>query len=155
VKRKINYMDARFSTRIDGHSRRVRVWLCARCTAWHDAPNRPTGCAQCAHTEFIYCASRKEAKRAVQLLFEERHGVISGLEFQKTFPIFVVDIKTRRIVNPKVSYRPDSTYHRDGELVVEDVKGTSAEGDDPVFTLKRKLFEACYGTPVTVVRKVT
>lgn len=102
----------------------------------------------------MYCASVKEARRAAQLLLEERHGLIDGLEFQKTYPLHVLDARTGKPVAAGVSYRPDAVYRRKDRMVVEDVKGTGEAGDDPVFRLKRRLFEAAYGVRVTIIRDV-
>ncbi len=145
---------ARFGTRAEGHGKRRHVWICRACGHWHREQVKQCERSHCRSGELFYCASSKEARRAAQLLLEESEGLIERLEFQKSFPLHAVCQRTGRPVNARVSYRPDAVYYRGGELVVEDVKGRSEAGDDPVFKLKRRLFEAAYGVQVTILRNV-
>jgi hypothetical protein len=81
--------------------------------------------------------SRKEALRYTVLRDEAKAGVIHGLELQVKFPI---------AVNGKTvcTYIADFCYNRDGEPIVEDVKGIRTA----VYLLKRKLMKAVHGITI-------
>ena len=92
--------------------------------------------------------SRKEAKRAGELKLLERAGEISNLREQVKFELVPVQhmiIKTTskmgRICMKEVcveracNYFADFVYVKDGETVVEDVKGMRTE----VYRIKKKL----------------
>lgn len=83
--------------------------------------------------------SKKEANRYAELKLLERSGVISCLELQKTFELIPVQKirpgKTERACN----YRADFVYKdKNGNVVVEDVKGYKKGTAYNIFVMKRK-----------------
>ncbi len=78
--------------------------------------------------------SKLEAARYQDLRLQEESGEIKRLTLQPSFPIEICGKKI-------CTYRADFAYIRDGEGVVEDVKGFKT----PVYRLKKKLVSAIYG----------
>lgn len=90
----------------------------------------------------ITFASKREAARYGELKLLERAGLIQGLQIQPKFPIAIYGQKI-------CTYIADFSYlPKDGDLIIEDVKGVVTD----VFALKRKLVRACYGKEITLVR---
>ena len=97
--------------------------------------------------------SLKEARRWSELLLLERAGVISNLRRQvkyvlipkqeETFARYGKDGKRlkdgTRTLEKECSYIADFVYTKDGETVVEDVKGYKRGGAYNLFSCKRKL----------------
>ena len=100
----------------------------------------------------IRFASQKEARRYVDLKLLERGGAITGLKLQPQFPLLCggKPVQIRSAGYPegrKAKYIADFSYvTRDGDMIVEDVKGM----DTPVSRLKRALVEAEYQIRVLV-----
>ena len=89
--------------------------------------------------------SKAEAKRYEVLSELEQNGEIECLVLQPEFVLqphykSPLDGHTVRAVK----YRADFLYTKDGETVVEDVKGVRT----PVYKLKKKLFEYKYGIAI-------
>lgn len=83
----------------------------------------------------ITFASAKESKRYASLKLLEKAGVIENLKLQPRFLLqegFTYNGHKER----KIEYVADFQYERNGQTVIEDVKGTRTE----VYKLKRKLF---------------
>ena len=79
--------------------------------------------------------SKAEAKRYAELLLLERAGHISDIELQPRYLLqesFKIDGKTHRSIN----YTPDFRYMKDGEIIVEEVKGFA----DTSYKIRKKLF---------------
>ena len=79
--------------------------------------------------------SKIESKRFANLKLLERAGVIENLKLQPRFLLqegFTYNGHKER----KIEYVADFQYERDGQTIVEDVKGQRTE----VYKLKRKLF---------------
>lgn len=79
--------------------------------------------------------SKKEAKRAYELDIMQRAGLIQNLERQKSFelqPSFKLNGKTIRAI----TYIADFVYTKNGQTIVEDVKGFKTE----IYRLKYKMF---------------
>lgn len=79
--------------------------------------------------------SVKESKRYANLKLLERAGVIENLKLQPRFLLqegFTYNGHKER----KIEYVADFQYERNGQTIVEDVKGMKTE----VYKLKRKLF---------------
>ena len=79
--------------------------------------------------------SAKESKRYANLKLLERAGVIENLKLQPRFLLqegFTYNGHKER----KIEYVADFQYERNGQTIVEDVKGMKTE----VYKLKRKLF---------------
>ena len=90
----------------------------------------------------IRFASRAEARRYGELLWQERDGMIHDLECQPRYRLEVNGVKI-------CDYAGDFRYTdaQTGAVVVEDVKGGDAT-KTPVYRLKRRLMLACHGIEV-------
>ncbi|QDX24252.1 DUF1064 domain-containing protein [Pandoraea pnomenusa] len=90
--------------------------------------------------------SRREAARWVVLRGQEARGQIEELARQVSFelaPAVVIAGRKR----PALRYMADFVYRRDGERVIEDVKGVITEG----YRIKRHLM-AVKGLIITEIR---
>lgn len=91
--------------------------------------------------------SLKEYKRYQELLLLQRAGKIKDLKRQVKFVIQDA-FRYRNEKISEIAYVADHVYERDGETVVEDVKGVSKNGDAITatkdFKLKWKLLKAKY-----------
>ena len=83
--------------------------------------------------------SRKEASRYVYLKQQEKAGLISDLELQKKFVLIPKQTDGKKTVERECAYYADFVYVKDGETVVEDVKGYRNGQAYALFTIKRKL----------------
>jgi hypothetical protein len=83
--------------------------------------------------------SLKEGRRYVALKHMQMSGQIEMLETQVELACFV---KEQLIC----TYRPDFRYYKNGEMILEDVKGRKQR--DPVYVIKRKLVKALYGIEI-------
>ena len=84
--------------------------------------------------------SKREAMRYLVLADMERRGEIRKLELQPRFPVEIEGSKV-------CTYVADFQYLKDGELVVEDVKGMRTQ----VYKLKKKMIEAVYPFEITEI----
>tara|TARA_Y100000310_G_scaffold150480_1_gene149909 strand:- start:438 stop:788 length:351 start_codon:yes stop_codon:yes gene_type:complete len=96
--------------------------------------------------------SKREAKRYVELKLLEKAGEIFGLTLQPTFRFRIsgnaVLIRSKGYPSGRqASYRADFRYVRDGQDVIEDVKGVRT----PLYKLKKAMVEAQYGVRVEEV----
>lgn len=105
--------------------------------------------------------SAKESRRYCELKLLERAGKIEDLELQKEFELIPAQYETyprygrkgqrlkdgKRCIEKSCVYRADFTYKKDGQLVVEDVKGyRDPQGAGYAkFVIKRKLLLWRYG----------
>lgn len=90
--------------------------------------------------------SKKEAARWAELKMLQDAGEISEL-FRQTRFDFVVGPKNVKVC----AYIADFTYRtRDGSQVVEDVKSPYTR-KLPVYRMKKKLMQACYGIEIREV----
>lgn len=90
----------------------------------------------------IVFASRAEARHYGRLKILERAGEITDLELQPKYDLHVNGVKV-------AYYKADFRYvTRDGQTVVEDVKGVKT----PVYRLKKKMLKAEYGIDIQEVR---
>lgn len=129
----------KFKSKTDAMNRRVQSWWCLTCDARHYTKRKM---CDCGSTDLHYFPSEAEAKRFAQLKLELRSGLISDLELQPQYHIVINGLKI-------TTYRGDFRYRRDGNLVVEDVKGNEEYLTD-LFKLKRALVEAIYGQKITI-----
>jgi hypothetical protein len=81
--------------------------------------------------------SKKEAARYTELKRQEAAGEIKELTLQ---PVYRIEVDGVKICD----YRGDFRYVRNGESVLEDVKGVLT----PIYRLKRKLVYAKYGIKI-------
>ena len=89
----------------------------------------------------IVFASKREAWRYRELVIQSALGLISDLKLQPTFelePACAVNGGLDKI--RAINYVADFQYTRNGETIVEDVKGV----ETPVFKIKAKMFRAKY-----------
>ena len=79
----------------------------------------------------------------------ESSGEIEQLERQVKFDLLPKQIGSDgRVIERKVQYVADFIYIRDGEVVVEDVKGYRGGGAYEVFKLKKKMMLYFFGIRV-------
>lgn len=133
----------RFSTKQQAMNMRKHSWACLKCPATFG--EKHTACPEC-HNPVQYFPSANELKRYRELQLQQRAGMISGLELQPPYDVVINGEKV-------FTYRADFRYTRDGQRVIEDVKGTTNEKYlDDTFKLKRKIVEAIFGIRVTIVK---
>jgi len=91
--------------------------------------------------------SLREAARAGTLILEEKAGIIKDLKFQVVYELAPsVIINGRK--KPALRYISDFEYIRNGELVVEDVKGMLTI----VYKIKRHLMKSVHGIDIFETR---
>lgn len=114
------------------------------------APRSKYG-AQPTIVEGTRFASKAEARRYSELLLLARAGEIVGLELQPRFVLWALPHGCVEVVGvPVGTYIADFRYYqRDGELVIEDVKGMAGTA---VYNLKKRIVEVQYGITVREVR---
>lgn len=103
--------------------------------------------------EGIVFDSLKEKRRYCQLQIMEKSGIISDLRLQVPFELIpavyedeVIQMKTKskvkkRCVQRATTYVADFVYKRDGETIVEDIKGFRTKE----YELKKKMMRAFLG----------
>jgi hypothetical protein len=89
-------------------------------------------------------ASKKEARRAVELELLLKMGTILSLQKQREFILVPADELGRAVV-----YRADFYYHdvESGTEICEDVKGVRT----PLYKLKRRLMWRRHGIKITEI----
>lgn len=108
--------------------------------------------------------SKKEARRYQELKMLQDAGEISRLERQVKFELIPEQrawtneiyengrkkgcFKKGKLLERKVEYVADFVYMKDGEVIVEDVKGYRDGGAYRVFVIKRKLMLYRFGLKV-------
>ena len=108
--------------------------------------------------------SKKEAQRYFELKLLLQAGEISDLELQKEFELIPAQYETfprygkkgqrlqdgKRCIEKSCVYKADFAYKRDGQLIVEDVKGyrDPASATYAKFVIKRKLLLCRFGIRV-------
>ena len=95
--------------------------------------------------------SKKEMQRYFQLKDMQERGEISSLRLQVPYEIIPKQIKKNGKCERKCVYIADFVYEKDGETVVEDVKGYRRSTAYAVFSLKRKLMLQVFGIEVREV----
>lgn len=86
--------------------------------------------------------SKREAKRANDLLLMQKLGLISNLEFQPRYELIPKQEGERA-----VTYRADARYVENGKLVVEDSKGFKTQQ----YIIRRKLMLWVHGIKIREV----
>jgi hypothetical protein len=89
----------------------------------------------------IWFDSDAESKRYATLKLWQQAGIISQLELQPQYPC---------VINGKKCflYKADFRYTRDGQQVIEDVKGYRTKE----YILKKKVIEALYNIEIVEVK---
>lgn len=109
--------------------------------------------------------SMKEAARWSELLLLQKAGEIRNLRRQERYTLLPPQYEevgrfgkngqplkpTRRLLERGVDYIADFVYQKDGETIVEDVKGYKKGTAYAVFVIKRKLMLMIYGIKVQEV----
>lgn len=106
--------------------------------------------------------SIKEYRRWCELSLLERAGEITGLERQVKYVLIPAQyapdtvtargkIKRGKLLERECSYVADFRYVRDGETIVEDVKGYKKGQAYALFAVKRKLMLSVHGIMVKEV----
>ncbi len=109
--------------------------------------------------------SKKEANHYIELREQERKGLISDLQRQVSFVLIpaqyeeVVEYTPKthkekvvnKLLEKRLEYFADFVYYRDGNLVVEDVKGYRNSTAYAVFVIKRKLMLYVHGIRVVEI----
>lgn len=95
--------------------------------------------------------SKKEANRYIYLNQQKKAGLISNLELQKKFVLIPKQTDGKKTVERECAYYADFFYIKDGETVVEDVKGYRNGQAYALFTIKRKLMLYVHGIRVKEV----
>ena len=110
----------------------------------------------------ITFASKKEGMRYVVLKQQEKDGLISNLRLQVPYELIPAiykdeekQLKTkskmvRKLVQRAVHYVADFVYEKDGETIVEDVKGGRAT-QTAEYKLKKKMMFALKGIQIKEV----
>lgn len=110
--------------------------------------------------------SEKEYYRYVMLRQAEGEGRIQGLQRQVVFTLLpaiteeqTVQLKTKtktvtKTVQQPVTYRADFVYTKDGQQVIEDVKG-SPRMLTPEYLLKKKMMRALLGITIREIYHAT
>lgn len=89
----------------------------------------------CVEYDGIKFDSIKEKGRYVTLKRMEENGEITDLKCQVRFKLLPSQKRNGKIIEHPTSYIADFTYIKNGEYVVEDVKGMAT----PAYILKRKM----------------
>lgn len=106
--------------------------------------------------------SKKESERYLVLSAMQRRGEISDLQLQVTFLLIpnqykeVVEYSPKKnkekvkkiLLRRKLEYTADFVYTKDGEVIVEDVKGYRGGPAYTIFTIKSKLMLYIHGIDV-------
>ena len=93
--------------------------------------------------------SRKEGERWKELKLLESSGQIEKLERQVKFGLLPKQTGSDgKVIERAVQYVADFVYIRDGEVIVEDVKGYRGGGAYDVFKLKKKMMLYFFGIRV-------
>lgn len=111
--------------------------------------------------------SKREAKRYCELTLLQRAGQITDLQLQREFELIPAQYETferygkngqrlqdgKRCIEKSCVYKADFTYMKDGQLVVEDVKGyrDPQSAGYAKFVIKRKLLLWLKGIKITEV----
>lgn len=90
-------------------------------------------------------ASMKEGKRYLELKMLERSGDIADLRCQVEYDLTVISIIDHR-PHCVGHWTADFTYHRAGQIVVEDTKSKATRTQ--TYRLRKKMFQAIYGLQI-------
>lgn len=95
--------------------------------------------------------SRREAERWQELQILEHSGRICGLRRQAPYTLIPSQKVGGKVIERPCRYVADFVYEKDGQTVVEDVKGCKRGAAYAVFAIKRKLMLYIHGIRVTEV----
>lgn len=92
--------------------------------------------------------SKKEAKRYMELKDMQDRGEIDVLRIQVPYELIPTQRIDGKVVERPMKYVADFVYEKDGETIVEDVKGYRKGTAYSVFVCKRKEMLYRYGIKV-------
>ena len=97
--------------------------------------------------------SKKEAARYCELKLLQRAGVISDLQLQKEYELIPTQRIDGKVVERACKYKADFAYMKDGQQVVEDVKGyrDPKSAGYAKFVIKRKLMLHNFGIRIVEI----
>jgi len=84
-----------------------------------------------------------EMNRYLKLKQWEKAGIISRLECQQEFPVWINGIKV-------CTFTADFQYVRDGAVIIEDRKSSGTQ-KDPSYRIRKRCAEAYYGIKIEEV----
>lgn len=87
-----------------------------------------------------YFDSKKEAKRATELILLEKSGKIKNLKFQVKYLLIDKFVDKMGNKHRKIEYVADFEYIKNNTIIVEDSKGFKTE----VYKIKKKLLLSKY-----------
>lgn len=112
--------------------------------------------------------SRSEAERCNILHGLQRMGIINDLRTQVKYVLIPAQraqptevykrgrlkgqAKPGKVIEHECAYYADFVYYKDGELIVEDVKGMKKGGAYELYKIKRKLMLERYGIRITEIK---
>ena len=89
-------------------------------------------------------SSKKEARRHDELMLMQKFGIINSLQLQVKYEL-IPPMKLLRKTERAVHYVADFVYYtKDGQLVVEDVKGIKTRD----YIIKRKMMAFIHGIEI-------
>lgn len=91
--------------------------------------------------------SKKEARRYDELMLMMASGKIKDLRLQQDFTLVEAYTRPSGERVRAMRYRADFTYTREGERIVEDVKGIKTKD----YQMKKKLMMDKYGISITEI----
>lgn len=141
----------RFYSRTDGYRMKKPVYACLSCR-WFTQEGKVRECAECKEDQYLqHFDSQIEYQRYCELRLLADHGHITNLQLQ---PRFKIAVMTQQGTPAKgCTYVADFSYQKEGKPVIEDVKPVREEAQSDIFKLKKRLFEAAYSIPITIIAR--
>lgn len=99
-------------------------------------------------TDYGIFDSKKEYQRWDELLKKQAKGDISNLRRQVPFLLIPTQYVNGKLVERKCEYVADFVYVRNGETIVEDVKGYRKGPAYSYYVIKRKLMLEKHGIQI-------
>lgn len=101
----------------------------------------------------MHFASKREARRYIDLWLMQRAGEISGLRTQVKYPLLPKQVHKDGTKERAIEYVADFVYEQGGETVVEDSKGyrDTSSASYRLFVMKRKMMLYFHGVTVREV----
>ena len=101
----------------------------------------------------MHFASKREARRYMDLWLMQRSGEITNLRTQVKYPLLPKQVRSDGAKERAIDYVADFVYEKYGETVVEDSKGfrNTASAAYRVFVMKRKMMLYFHGITVREV----
>ena len=91
--------------------------------------------------------STEEYERAMELIYKQNIGEITGLQFQPLYSLLIKFV-LRNKNHPAITYKPDFRYIENGKTIVEDLKASEFSEKNTAYQMRKKLFLAKYGEDI-------